>query len=92
MAFLQWRSNPPAPNDPPYLSQEEIEGVFADLLRRFAIAFGGKAKFFAWLDPLTESAMDQCKGMSHAYCNQTWHDLPPDLQAMLVKFRQDGDE
>jgi hypothetical protein len=92
ITLAQWRSNPPAPNDPPYLSQQEIQGVFADLLRRYAAAFGSKAKFYAWLDPETKSALDQCKGMSHAYCHPTWHDLPPDLQAMLEKFRQDGDE
>jgi hypothetical protein len=90
VTFSQSRSNPPAPNDPPYLSQQEIQGVFADLLRRYAVAFGSKTRFFAWLDPYTEMVLDQCKGMSHAYCHPTWHDLPPDLQAMLEKFRQDG--
>lgn len=87
MTFSQAHGKPSMPVDPPYLSRQEIEGIFADLLRRYATAFGGRAKFFAWLDPLTKSGLDQCKGMAHAYCHPTWHDLPSNLQAMLQKFR-----
>ena len=90
LTLLQRHHNPPMPNDPPYLSRHEIDGVFTDLLRRYASAFGSKANFFGWLDPLTNSGLDQCRGMSHAYCHPTWHDLPPDLQEMLERFRSKG--
>lgn len=92
LTLQQRHGNPPGPYAPPYLSQKEIEGIFADLLRRYAAAFGDKAKFFAWLDPLTKSGLDQCIGMSQAYCHPTWHDLPPNLQAMLEAFREGRNE
>ena len=66
---------------------EDIRKVFADVLARYTRAFGGKQRFFAWLDTMTGAMRARCADTPQADCSPTWHTLPADLQAMLEASR-----
>ena len=88
-ALLQ---NHPVPSagggDAPLVSPAELHQVFADILARYARAFGGKQRFLSWLDTLTSALRAGCEGKPGTGCPPSYRMLPSDLQAMLQAFRQ----
>jgi hypothetical protein len=88
MAILKLHHTPRDPIDGPMLSDEEVSGLFGDALSRYATAFGGKARFFQWLDPMTEQAINGCRGQPESSCPPTYHLFEPALQEKLQKFRE----
>jgi hypothetical protein len=87
LAILQRHHNPPEPQDSPVLSNSEVLGIFEDALVRYSSAFGGKARFFQWLDTSTVRMRAGCKGPD-SVCPPTYHMLQPALQNVLESYRK----
>jgi hypothetical protein len=87
LAILQRHHNPPLPGEAPALSEPEIAGLFSDALIRYSKAFGGKERFFQWLDTSTEHVRGGCKGPD-IVCPPTYHMLQPALQRALENYRK----
>ena len=88
MGILQRHHNPRVASDGPMLTDQEVAGLFGDALTRYSNAFGGKGRFFPWLDELTEQARSGCAGQPEFSCPPTYHLLQPDLQEKLTAFRK----
>ena len=89
MAILQRHHTPRETIDGPVLSDEEVNELFQDALVRYTSAFGGRKRFFQWLDSLTERARSGCKGQPESSCPPTYFLLQPPLQAILKDFRKE---
>jgi hypothetical protein len=87
IAFWQRLSSAKYKQSEPVMSRSEIISVFSDLLTRFAKAFGGKERFFRWLDEFTEGVDRRCSDFTRLTCEPTWHGLPSYLQVILNDFR-----
>jgi len=87
LALLQRHHNPPDPFDAPALSDAEVTEVFSDALTRYSKAFGGKGRFFEWLDALTDQVLSQCKGPENL-CAPTYRSFTPLLQNLLQNYRK----
>jgi hypothetical protein len=72
----------------PVLSGAESSGVFNDALSRYAQAFGGKKRFFEWLDTWTEDVRSHCPGREDL-CYPTYYAYSKDLQELIARFRKD---
>ncbi len=88
LALLRVRHNPPRTYDAPTLSEDEVQGVFSDSLRKYAMAFGGKLNFLRWLDDATEKIQIGCAGKPEWICSPTFHGFPSTLQNELKNFRE----
>ena len=88
LALLQKKHVPPAGGDAPLLSSEGIASVFSNALTQYTNAFGDKAKFFTWLDSLSEKMRAGCKNQSELSCPPTYHSLLPEQQRQLEEYRK----
>ena len=88
LALLKKNHVPPTKGDTPLLTDDEISGLFADALTRYARAFGGKDKFLQWLDSLTEKMRKGCQGKPALSCPPTYHILLPPQQKQLEEYRK----
>ncbi len=72
----------------PVLSEAESSGLFDDALIRYARAFGGKKRFFEWLDTWTEDVRRNCPGRLDL-CYPTYYSYSSALQALIERFRKE---
>ena len=87
LSLLQRHNNPPEPEDAPVLSDAEVSAVFTDALMRYARAFGGKRRFFDWVDATTEEVRSLCH-LPPELCAPTYDSFTPALQTLLERFRK----
>jgi hypothetical protein len=88
LALLKKNHVPPTKEGMPLLTDDEISGLFADALIRYARAFGGKDGFLQWLDSLTEKMRAGCHGKPELSCPPTYHILLPPQQQQLEEYRK----
>ena len=75
------------PGNPPLLDDSDLRGLFDDALARYTRVFGGKKRFFQWLDVLTSYDRKACKGYE-PLCPPTYHTLSSTLQHELDNYRK----
>ena len=71
------------------LSDNEMEELFFDALKRYASAFGGKKNFLAWLDANMALSQKHCKGKGSPkwMCHSGYVDMLPGQLRALERFK-----
>jgi hypothetical protein len=71
------------------LSDKEMEGLYFDVLNRYAVAFGSKDSFLQWLDFNMAEYDKYCngRGLPRWMCNSGYADMTPSQMRAIERFK-----